>query len=271
LLSDFAYDVIYNLLGYRKKVVLQNLSIAFPNKTDKERRVISRKFYANFCDSFVETLKFISAPPSFFKKHFIADLSVIEDLYKQGDSVQIHMGHNFNWELSNLAFPFYLPYKTLVLYSPLKSKWVNRLLLKIRTRMGSYLIAATAMRKEILPHRNTQYVMALIADQSPSIPEQTYWVPFFGRPTGFFKGPEKSARLNNFPVVFCHFTKVKRGYYRCHTELVTMAPRTWPEGELTKVYAQRIEQWMKENPEIWLWSHRRWKREWKPEYGPVIE
>jgi KDO2-lipid IV(A) lauroyltransferase len=126
------------------------------------------------------------------------------------------------------------------------------------------------MRKEMLPHRNTQYVIALIADQSPPTPEQTYWVNFFGRPTGFFKGPEKSARLNNFPVVFCHFTRIKRGYYKCHSELATMAPRTLPEGELTKVYAERIESWMKADPEMWLWSHRRWKREWHPDAGPVI-
>lgn len=271
LVSDFAYDIIYNLLGYRKEVVMQNLAIAFPQKTEAERKDIARKFYANFCDTFAETIKFISAPPSFFEKHFSADFSIIEELYKKGGSVQINMGHNFNWELANLAFPRFISYKTLVLYAPLKSKVANRLMLKIRTRMGSHLIAANDMRTEMIPHRGTQYIIALIADQSPSIPEKTYWVNFFGRPTGFFKGPEKAARLSNLPVVFAHFTKMRRGYYHGHATLATTEPRTLKEGELTRLYAQYLEKCMTDNPEMWLWSHRRWKREWKPEYGGVME
>ena len=77
------------------------------------------------------------------------------------------------------------------------------------------------------------------------------------------------ARLNNFPVVFCHFTKSKRGYYIGNAELATHSPRLLPEGQLTKMYAQLIEKLMTENPEMWLWSHRRWKREWKEEYGMI--
>lgn len=251
--------------------MLQNLTIAFPRKTEKEKINIAKIFYKNFCDTFIETVKFISADEAFFRKHFVADYSVVEKLYNEGKSVQLHMGHNFNWELANLSFPFYINHKTLVLYSPLQSKIFNRLLLKIRTRMGTHLIAANNLRVEMLPHRNTQYIIALIADQSPPRADNTYWVNFFGQPTGFFKGPEKMARLNNFPVVFCHFTKKKRGYYIGNAELATYTPRELAEGQLTKMYAQRIEALMTENPEMWLWSHRRWKREWKPEYGTVIQ
>ncbi len=271
LLSDAAFFIIYHCFGYRKQVVLQNLSLAFPTKTAAEKEKIAKAFYKNFCDTFIETVKFISADEKFFKKHFVADYSVVEQLYKQGKSVQLHMGHNFNWELANLSFPFYVQHKTLVVYAPLQSKAFNRLLLKIRTRMGSYLISSLNMRAEILPHRNTQYIIALIADQLPVDPSKEYWVKFFNQPTAFFKGPEKMARLNNFPVVFCYFTKKKRGHYLGHAELATNTPRELGDGELTKLYAKRIETLMTKNPEMWLWSHRRWKREWKPEYSPVME
>jgi len=271
VLSSVAYVLIYRVFGYRKQVVLQNLSIAFPQKTTAEKEAIAKQFYKNFCDTFIETIKFISADEAFFRTHFKADYSIVEELIKKGTSVQLHMGHNFNWELANLSFPFYIQHKTLVLYSPLQSKVFNRLLLKIRTRMGTLLIAANNMRVEMLPHRGTKYIIALIADQSPPGPDKSYWVNFFGKPTGFFKGPEKAARLNNFPVVFCYFTKIKRGYYNGHAELATLLPRELPEGELTRMYAHRIEELMTKNPEMWLWSHRRWKREWKPEYGPVME
>jgi KDO2-lipid IV(A) lauroyltransferase len=271
LFSDLAYFIIFHLLGYRKEVVLQNLTIAFPHKSAEEKVKIAKQFYKNFCDTFIETVKFISAGEAFFRKRFVADYSVVDELFKSGKSVQLHMGHNFNWELANLSFPFYISQKTLVLYAPLQSKVFDRLLLKIRTRMGTHLIAANNMRVEMLPHRNTQYIIALIADQSPPGADKAYWVKFFGQATGFFKGPEKAARLNNFPVVFCHFTKKKRGYYIGHAALATHAPRELPEGQLTKIYADWIEALMTAHPEMWLWSHRRWKREWKPEYGPLIE
>ncbi len=257
-------------MKYRKDVVMQNLSIAFPGKGEDEKLAIAKQFYKNFCDTFIETIKFISADKIFFHKHFKADYSLVEQAFATGRSVQLHMGHNFNWELANLAFPLFIPYKTLIVYAPLQNKTFDKLLMKIRSRMGNELIDVTKMRVEMLPHRNSQYILALIADQTPLDVSKSYWLNFFGKPTPFFKGPEKSARLNDYPVVFCHFTKTGRGKYTGHAELATLSPRNLADGQLTKMYAQYLERIMTEQPEMWLWSHRRWKREWKEEYGAVM-
>jgi len=270
LLSDFAYFIIYYVLKYRKKVVMQNLTLAFPYKTEVEKLSVAKEFYKNFCDTFVETIKFISAGKHFFRKRFIADYSVVDELFKSGKSIQLHLGHNFNWELANLTFPFYIPYKTLIVYLPLGNKVFDRLFKYIRSRFGSHMIAATKMRNEMLPHRNTQYIIALIADQSPPGGDNAYWVNFFGRPTPFLKAPENVARRNNYPVVFSHFTKIRRGVYQGHNILSTDNPKELPAGELTKRYADFLEKVMTENPEMWLWSHRRWKHEWKEEYGKLL-
>ena len=271
ILSEVAYFIMYKVFGYRKQVVIQNLNIAFPHKTEEEKTVIVKKFYRNFTDTLIETIKFISADKRFFLKRFSADYSDIHTAYENGNPVQIYLGHNFNWELANLAVPFFLPYKVLAVYSPLKNKLFDRLFKYIRSRQGSYLIAANNMRAEMLPHRNTQYIIGLIADQSSPIPERTFWIRFFGKPTGFLKGPEMAARRNDYPVVFCHFSKVRRGYYVGHGKLASLHPKDLPEGQLTKMYAEFLEGVMTKNPEMWLWSHRRWKREWHPDYGPVIE
>ncbi|MBD0332521.1 MAG: lipid A biosynthesis acyltransferase [Chitinophagaceae bacterium] len=270
LLSDLIYIIVYYLVGYRKPVVRQNLLIAFPHKTEKERIKISKKFYKNFCDTFIETIKFISAPEKFFRKRFAADFSVVHQLHQTGKSVQVHLGHNFNWELANLALPLFIPYKILSVYRPLNNKIIDRLFKKIRRRFGTHLIASSNMKNDMLPHRSTQYFIALIADQSPHTPGKAYWVNFFGKPTAFLKGPEKAARINNFPVIFAHFTKTKRGHYTGHGTLAEMSPKDLPEGELTKKYAQFLERVITEHPEVWLWSHRRWKKKRKPEYGKVI-
>jgi len=270
LFSDFAYSIIYHIAGYRKKIVLKNLSIAFPEKTEKERIEIAKKFYRNFTDNFIETIKLLSAGQNFIKKHYTGNMQIFSDLYAQGKKCQIHLGHNFNWEIANLGMPLLTPYTLLTVYMPINNKTIDRLFIKIRSKTGAVLLPATKMQTAMLPWRDKQYMLALVADQNPGVPSKGYWLNFFGRPTPFVTGPEKGARANNAAVVFLHFTKKKRGYYEAHAELATSDPNTLVPTQLTKNYIQYLEKVIKANPEIWLWSHRRWKHEWKPEYGPVI-
>lgn len=270
LFSELAFFIIYRLMGYRKDVVLQNLAIAFPDKTHRERKIIAKKFYRNFTDNFIETIKFISAEKSFINKHYTCDTRVFEQIYQQGKKCQAHLGHNFNWELANLAMAYYTPYTLLTVYMPIKNKAVDRVFNKIRAKTGAVLLPATKMRTAISSWRNKQYLLALVADQNPGIPSKGYWLNFFGSPTPFVTGPEKGARANDAAVVFAHITKRKRGYYEAHFELATLEPNSLPEGEITKIYIQYLERVIKANPEMWLWSHRRWKHEWKPEYGEVL-
>lgn len=271
VLSDIAYVVLYYLTGYRKKVVLSNLALAFPNKTEEERKEIAKRFYRNFTDNFIETIKLLSADVSYINRHFTADYAAFEQVYQQGRKCQVHLGHNFNWELANIAVAANIPQKLLSLYMPIENKIFDRLFLKLRSITGVVMLPATRIRSAILPWRNTQYVLGLVADQSPAVPENGYWVNFFSRPTLFLKAPENGARVANLPVIFCFFTKKKRGYYDGFFELVEESPASLPKGELTQRYALYLEQFIKQYPEMWLWSHRRWKWEWKEAYGPVVQ
>jgi Kdo2-lipid IVA lauroyltransferase/acyltransferase len=270
LFSDLAYFIIYHVVGYRKKVVMENLSIAFPEKSEEEKRRIVKKFYRNFTDNFIETIKFLSASDEFIRRHFSGNVEVMNPFYEQGKICQIHLAHNFNWELANLGVSLLSPYQVLSVYKPLNNKVIDRLFQYMRSRKGTKLISAYRMRYEILPYRKTQYLLGLIADQNPPDIRFSWWFEFFNRPAPFVKGPEKGARSNNSVVVFCYFTKPKRGYYHGHFEVATTDPASLPETELTKRYVTYLEKVTSDCPEMWLWSHRRWKHEWKPEYGPVI-
>ena len=270
-IGDCFYGVIYYVIGYRRKVVMQNLSIAFPEKTEKEKIKIAKQFYHNFTDTFIETIKMVSATENFFKKHYIADPSIFYDLHQQGKKCQVHLGHNFNWELANVAMPLISPYLQLSVYMPIANKIFERLFKKIRQKTGTVMLPANKMSTAMLPYLDKQYLLALVADQNPGNASKGYWINFFGRPTPFVKGPEKGARMNNTAVVFCHITKPRRGYYEAHFELAATEPNTLPETELTRIYIHYLERVIKANPEMWLWSHRRWKHEWKPEYGKLIE
>ena len=268
LLSDGVYFLIYHVFGYRKKVVEGNLRIAFPEKSSQEIIAISKRFYKNFVDNFIETLKLVSAGEDFILSRFkVAETDVLPALHAKGKRCQIHLGHNFNWELGGVAFPLLTNYQLLVVYMPLKSKVFERIMKKIRSKTGAVLLPATNMREVMMPYRDHQYLLALVADQVPGNVNRAYWLNFFGKPTPFVQGPEKGARAGDIPVVFAQIEKEKRGYYLIHFHLAEEHPGTLEPGELTRKYRDFLEEVIRKNPDMWLWSHRRWKREWKPEYS----
>lgn len=266
LLSDGIYFLVFYVLAYRKKVVLGNLKTAFPEKSEHERNRIAKKFYHNFIDTFIETIKLISASNGFIKKRFYGASPVIDRLYEKGLKCQVHLGHNFNWEMANIGMPFYTKFIFIVVYMPINNKIFDRLFMKIRTLTGSILLPATNMKNELLPYRYKQYFLTLVADQVPGDVSNAYWLNFFGKPTPFLKGPERGARIGNIPVVFCQIKRLKRGHYQALFTLAEENPRKLPEGELTRRYIKFLEQVIREEPDMWLWSHRRWKKEWKDEY-----
>jgi KDO2-lipid IV(A) lauroyltransferase len=270
IFSSLAYFILYYIAGYRKKVVMANLAQAFPNKTAEERKAIAKKFYKNFADSFIETIKLFSAGEQFVRERFAGDFSIFQYLYDQGKKCQIHSSHNFNWEYANLGIPLQIPHTLLTVYMPIENKIFDRIFKKFRSKTGAVLLPATDMRHSILPHRNTLYALALVADQNPGNPASGYWINFLGKPAPFVKAPESGARRGNIPVVFCYFHKEKRGFYKVHFTLAEEFPANTKAGELTIRYVRFMEEVISKNPEVWLWSHRRWKWDWKPEYGEVI-
>ncbi len=267
ILADGIYILIYYVLGYRKKVVMSNLLIAFPEKTEAERIKIAKQFYLSFIDSLIETIKLMSASEKFLQKRFTANVDVINELYKTGKACQLHLGHTFNWEWGQLVLRPLTPYKLMVVYMPISNKIFDKIFYKLRTRSGSIFLPATDMKTAMLRHVDTQYLLGLVADQSPGKLTSAYWLNFFGRPTAFVSGPEKSARLIDLPVVFAYMEKPKRGHYRAVIELAAADASKLPEGELTLKYSHYLEEVIRRNPSMWLWSHRRWKHGWKDEYA----
>ncbi len=270
LLSDFAYFIIYYIAGYRKKVVFANLKLAFPEKSEEERKRIAKQFYHNFSDSFIETIKLFSADEKFIRKRFYGDFSVLDYLFEKGKRCQLHSSHNFNWEYANLGIPLNLKHQLLTVYMPIENKMFDKIFKKVRRKTGAILLLATDMRKAILPYRNTVYALALVADQNPGKPDSAYWVNFLNKPAPFVRAPESGARRGNIPVVFTYFLKEKRGYYRIYNVLAEENPANTKPGELTLKYVRFLEEMIRKYPEVWLWSHRRWKWDWKEEYGEIL-
>lgn len=270
LFSDFVYGLVFYIFRYRRDVVMNNLMTVFPEKTDAERKKIAKKFYHNLIDTFIESIKMISTPKKFYLRHFSGNWEVVNELKSTGRSVQIHAGHNFNWEWANAAGSqlFNMPF--VGVYMPITNKILNRLFIHLRSRYGTLLVRATHMKEDFMPYRNMQYILGLAVDQNPGEPANAWWLQFFGRPTPFVRGPAKNAILNNTAVVFAFIHKIKRGYYEIVFSVAERDPANLNEKELTSKFVKYLEEVIRSYPDMWLWSHRRWKHKWKEEYGPVL-
>jgi KDO2-lipid IV(A) lauroyltransferase len=270
LFSNLLAFIAFSGLGYRKNIVLSNLATAFPEKSEKERVAIAKEFYLNFCDAMVESIKLISAGDGFISKHFVVDPEMIKAFEGTKKNIQVHAMHNFSWEIVNLGVAREMRLPFLGVYQPITNPFFNDLFKKIRSRNGTVLIPANDFKNNFLPHDGKQYVIALVADQNPGNPAKAWWTDFFGKPAPFVMGPENAARQRDTVVLFANFYKVKRGLYSFSVEKFTDNPASLAPGELTLRYIQYIEEKTREHPANYLWSHRRWKHPYKPEYANSV-
>lgn len=271
LISDGFYFLAYYVLGYRKTVVMNNLLIAFPEKTEKERIRIAKDFYHQIIDTFIETIKMISISKEELNRRFVCNYEVMNDLYDTGQNVHLHGGHFFNWEYLNLAYCANSKYPFIGVYIPLSNKVMDKIILKMRTRFGTIVMPADKFKTQFHQYVNKRYALALGADQNPGNPRGSYWLTFFNKMTPFVTGPERSAFSINPAIIFSTYYKVKRGYYRSELKLITNHPNVLQRGELTKLFRDFLEEQIRLRPANYLWSHRRWKFEYdEKKYGKQV-
>lgn len=269
VISDFLRFLGYKVFGYRKKVVIENLKKSFPDKDDKWIEDIAWKFYQNLFDVIIETLKMLTISKSALSKRVILNgTGLIEEYKKKNQSFILVGGHNGNWEWGG-QFMHILGYKMGVLYHPLSSKWFDWLMYFQRTRFKLQPIPMNSTLKIMLAAKNDFHCYAFIADQTPSS-ENCHWMNFLNQDTPVFMGPEKIAKKFNYPIVFCDLYRVGRGKYELNYKLVSDSPKDEPDFVITERHTQFLEQQIHQQPEAWLWSHRRWKHKRKISIDKII-
>jgi len=259
--SSVVYVIIYYLLGYRKKVVLENLRNAFPEKSEQEISIIRKKFYRYLCDLFLETFKTYTVSKRAMLRHCFlnpAAKTLFAKMASEGKNIIIVMGHYGNWEWGGNTFSLNCKHQLYVIYHPLANKDFDQFMYRMRRRFGTKLIPMKETFKEMLAHKKELNATAFIADQTPQ-PQNAYWTRFLNQDTPVFRGPELIAKKINYPVVYVKVSRVKRGYYELCAEMLCEDPSKTSEGEITEMHTKRLERDIILQPEFWLWSHRRWK------------
>jgi KDO2-lipid IV(A) lauroyltransferase len=264
-MGDCFYVFAYYVVGYRKKVVMSNLLIAFPEKTDAQRIRIAKDFYHQFVNTMVETIQLISMSDQTFDKRVSSNVEVLNQYIDSGKNVQLHTAHFFNWEMINLGVARKSLFPFVGVYMSFTNKAFDKIMYQMRKRFNTILIPASEFRDRFRDYVSGKYALGLVADQNPARIDKAYWVSFFNKVTAFTSGPERGARANDTIVIFISIQQPKRGYYHLHYELITETPRLLAEGELTKMYVRYLETAIRSNPSNYVWIHRRWKWEYKPE------
>ena len=201
-MSDFFAFLLNRVIKYRKDIVLNNLKIAFPEKTVDERQKIAKQFYQYFADTFVESIKFLSISKKQILKRTTGTYDIINKLISEGKTINLLCGHQFNWEYANLLYSSELNVPFVTVYLPVKNKIFNRIMYTIRTRFNAILVSPAEFGSKLHNVFKSQYALVLAADKSPATFKSGYWINFFNRPRSFLIGPEKSAIRKRSAVVF---------------------------------------------------------------------
>jgi KDO2-lipid IV(A) lauroyltransferase len=262
IISDFLFFVLYRVVGYRRKVVDTNLRNSFPEKSSEELRVIRKRFYHHLCDLFVETFKFWNMSEKSIKKRCrFNNPDVFDKYFDEGKSVMVVLGHYCNWEwLGSFSLwndrPVFLP-----IYKPLHNKVMDKMYYNIRSSFGALPLAKNDTLRTMLKYKREgkPTLTCFIADQTPNRHNLNYWTEFLNQDTPVLVGTGRIAKKLDQVVVYAHMKKIKRGYYEVDMFPICEDSRNTDEGEITERHTRALEKIIRETPEYWLWSHKRWK------------
>lgn len=261
IFSDVIFFLNYYLVGYRKKVITQNLRNSFPDKTEDEIRKIRKKFYRNFSDYLVETIKSfsISETESRVRMQHI-NQELFHEAKKEGKNIILLAGHVFNWEWINALARIIPQAHCHPVYRKVNSDFWENQMKKVRNKFGNEALEANEVIRNIFRSENNgDSAYMFVADQTPHFSHVTYGLEFMHQRTPAFIGYDKLATRMDLAFIYCEMKKVKRGYYQVNYYRIYPDNEKFTEHEVVRKFHKMLENTLNKYPDNYLWSHRKWK------------
>lgn len=259
--SDFLYFFIYRVFGYRTNTVKKNLNLVFPDKSESEKKRITKTFYHHLCDMILESIKSMTISEAEMRKRFVfTNVDEIHKLEKIDKSIVLMSSHYGSWEWI-FILQKYISHKGYAVYKRLANKYFDKLAKRIRAKYNSYLITT----KETIPvlteakNNNKLTINGFLSDQSPKVGKAYHWNEFMGIKVPIHTGAEMIAKKLDMAVVFYKVKKVKRGYYETTFKTLSVNPNEFENYTITDKFMKLVEEQIYEAPEYYLWTHKRWK------------
>lgn len=281
ILSDGLYLLIGRVFRYRHKVIWKNLTTSFPEKSEDELRKIERGFYHYFCDYLVETIKLATMSKRELKRRMtFTGVEQLQQVLDEGQSCAVYLGHYGNWEWIT-ALPYWITGNALCcqLYHPIENEYFDRLFKRVRERQGALCIPMQESLRKIIQFGREGRPLAVgyISDQVPLWWNIHHWLDFLHHDTPVLTGAERIAKHTGQAFVYGDVTRTRRGYYNCHFKIIRRDTKQMADYEMTDIYYAELEKTIRRQPELYLWSHNRWKRtreefnrDWEEVNGKVM-
>lgn len=259
--SDFVYLLLYYVIRYRKKTVRNNLKLALPHLSDKERLSIEKKSFRHLCDMFLEMIKTMSISEEEMSRRFsFTNLEVYQNMEKKGKSIALVAAHyaSYEWVISMNK---HISFEGYAIYKKLKNKHFDKLIKGIRSKFKAHLID-TKETPSVIESNATQGILSLYgfaSDQSPKAVKAYHWAEFMGVTVPVHTGAEMLAKRFDMNIIFLKVKKVRRGFYEASFEVLSEDVKSVPDYQITDIFLKKVEQQIAEAPEYYLWTHKRWK------------
>lgn len=266
LKSDAYCFLLYHVFRYRRKVVRQNLLRSFPDKSAKEIKTIERRFYCNLCDLFVEAPKMMRMGPEGYRKRItLVNTELIAGLEAKQKNIFFAIPHSGNWEWFGKMVPELSSNKGMAIYKMVQNPVFEQLMLYMRTKdCDLEMVESNTVLRRLAQLRDTRTAVLMMADQTSHGLATDYWTEFLHQDTCWFTGIERIAKKLDYAIVFVSMVRQGRGRYEVSFDLITDDAPALANGEVMERYVRRVERFIEDKPDNWLWSHRRWKHE-RPE------
>lgn len=259
--SDFIYLIVYYIIGYRKKTVKENLALALPHLSDKERLIIEKKSYQHLCDMFLEMIKTMTISADEMNRRFvITNIELVKEYEKKGKSVVLLASHYASWEWL-LSTNEKTIFKGIGVYKKIANKYFDKLIRDIRSKYNAELVE-TKKAIPLMAENQKNGILSmygLASDQSPKLNRAFHWDKFMGVEVPVHTGAEMLAKKYDLNVLFVKVKKVKRGFYEATFVPITDNPTSIPDFEITDTFLREVEKQILEAPEYYFWTHKRWK------------
>ena len=267
VLSDGLFYLLYYVIRYRRPIVRKNLTESFPEKSEQEILQIEKNFYHYFTDQVLESCKMTTISSEEISRRMVfTNVEAADAVLKSGKSIALYIGHYGNWEWVS-SIPLWLgkEVRAVQIYHKLRNESMDKLMLHIRERMGAVSVEMRKTARYITEMANSRQVsiVGFIADQSPRKKEVRHFLPFLHHNTPVLTGTEKIIKHYDFEAWFLNMKRIKRGYYEAELVRIHENPKELPDFELTAIYYQMLEQMIRNRPELYLWTHNRFKHAMK--------
>jgi KDO2-lipid IV(A) lauroyltransferase len=262
IFAKFLAFLFYRIIPIRKKVVIENLKMAFPEKSESEILKLTKANYLSFAITFSELLILKTTKIEELKaKCTSSNGNEIVEEFKKGNGILLVSAHFGNWEFGALWLNLFWGIGISVLAKKQRNLLLSNWLTSMRNRFGNKEIYTGESFLKIIRALKNKEIVGIVGDQRGR--KDSIRIKFFGRETAVFTGAGGIAAKMNIPMFFGFAKRDEFGNYQTTFYKITCDKQDLSDEEKTKILTQKyftkLEEVIRENPEQWFWMHNIWK------------